>query len=202
MLADLTNRAPRRIVHTSCAGEELGSSKLGAYAVEDYDGVDILAASGDRIVYSTGSPKTIRVVEDPGPRKIAGRANLLAFGGIRFIVRRGSTAQTLRENGSAIRLGGPVPTEARIRGDVIVTVDSDRRLRVLDATSGTVTRTIGLLPSPVDPPRLEDLDAPYVAVVVDGELRIVRLSDGRPSVSISAAASHQFTRASRDKGFL
>ena len=143
--------------------------------------VDAIVGAERSIAYSSQSAYDVGVfaIGAAGPRRLAVFGTLLAYDGSRFVVRRGSAAEIVDGNGRALRLAGPAPSEARLVEDTLVAIGADGALRTYDARRGTVTRTIRVRPRPVDRPRLEDAVAGYAALAVDGQLRIVRLADGR-----------------------
>jgi hypothetical protein len=161
--------------------DELGPGRLSAYHVLRPGDVERIAAGPARIFYSSRTAARVYVATDAGPKKILGGAHLVAYDGTTLIVRRGSSMQLAGPDGHAIdtvRIAGHTPADALVDGAVAVTVDAAGVLREIDARTGAVERTFAAVAHPADPPQLEDLDSTHAALVADGVLYVVRLSDG------------------------
>jgi dipeptidyl aminopeptidase/acylaminoacyl peptidase len=186
MLADITQRIAHPITHAKCG--EGYVKNLRAYhilRVNEYepggaDYVELIAGADNSIAYSTLESSRVFLAEDAAPHPILTQGtHLLAYDGTRLVIRYGSTTRIVDALGHTVRIARGTSSEVQVLDDRVVTVDKNENLRIINARTGAVARSIRLLPRPADQPRLEDINPAYVALVADGQLRIVRLSDGR-----------------------
>jgi Tol biopolymer transport system component len=205
MLVDTSARRPRPVEHAKCL---IGPS----YAVFPPESIDLLDSGGGTLAYSHShscyfsdekcvrSPRGVFVMRDESPRRVVARSTLLAVEAGTFVVRRGARTLAIR-SGREVRVLTPKPHSIRLRGEVIAATAADDKLRLLSVRSGRVLRTIRLRPSPIDSPRIEDLNRRYVVLAVDGALRIVRARDGR-AVQLDLGAAVAPLRARLEDGRL